>query len=100
RFPAEPGGTATEHLRPRLQLDVDLEAHDRLPLGHDPLRRRPSRHLRSLMSSVEPTLIAAAPGRSRTPAPARARGRPETGCSPRAAARSAAARPGAPPRGR
>ena len=43
---------AAEHLRPRLQLDVDLEADDRFPLSHE-----------------------GAPGRSRRPGPARAHGR-------------------------
>ena len=67
---------AAEHLRPRLQLDVDLEADDRFP-GHD-----------------------SRPGRSRSRSPARARGRRGRACSPRTAGRSAAGRPAGPPRGR
>ena len=51
---AEAGLAAAEHLRPRLQVDVDLQADHRLPV---PLRCPQSRHLRSLSSSVKPTLV-------------------------------------------
>ena len=74
---AEARLAAAEHLRPRLQVDVDLEPDHRLPV-----------------------VIAAAPGRSRSRARARARARRGRACSPRTAGRSAGGRRAAPPRAR
>ena len=66
-----------EHLRPRLQLNVDLEPDDGLPASH-----------------------AGAPGRNRSRALARARGRHGRGGSRRTAVRLAGARPEGLRRGR
>src|SRR6185503_7937182 len=43
--------------QPRQPRQALAQVHLLVTLAHFPLRRRPSRHLRSLMSSVKPTLI-------------------------------------------
>src|SRR4029077_6468714 len=63
------GGAAKVPIRVRLLLeDAQENFVGRPPCGTNyPLWRRQSRHLRSLLSSVEPTLIAGHGGTRRTP---------------------------------
>ena len=84
---AEARSAAAEHLRPRLQVDVDLEPNDRLPRAHAHAPR-------------SARVIAGVPGRRRSRARARARTRHGRGGSRRTAARSAAGRREVLPRAR
>ena len=126
---AEAGGTAAEHLRPRLQLDVDLEADDGLPrhLSHSWAVARGARPegtvLCTALESVVPRAAAAvggaglraaeadggqvrervsgaAPGRGRGRARARVRDRRGRACSRRRGGRSAGCPPEGPRRAR
>src|SRR5581483_3721898 len=100
RRAAEAVLAAAEHLRPRLQLDVDLQPDDRLPAAHSPPSEtvsgtcpRNSFRLFALMPDTSPA-------RDRSRAPPRARGRRGRACSPRTAGRRAGAPPAAPPTAR